>query len=105
MAPPSRPTSPRRATGTTTWLQQQPLASRTRASYLAQVRQYLQWLGTLDDSDELLPDHTRGSAHIGWGPAARSYEQRKEADLVSGQEAGFWWILLTVLAITEIHSY
>ena len=80
----------------TTWLQQQPLASRTTASYLAQVRQYLQWLGTLDNSDELLPDHTRGSAHIGWGPAARSYEQRKEADLVSGQEAGFWWILLTV---------
>ncbi|MCY4368812.1 MAG: hypothetical protein OXF41_05165 [bacterium] len=67
--------------GYATWLQQQPLAGRTRAGYLAQVRQYLQWLGTLDHSEELLPDHTHGSAHIGWGPAARSYEQRKEADL------------------------
>ena len=64
----------------TSWLQHQPLAARTRSSYLAQVRQYLQWLGTLENSEELLPDHTRGSAHIGWGPGARAYEQRKHAD-------------------------
>ena len=65
----------------TTWLQQQPLAARTKASYLAQVRQYVQWLATLENSEELLPDHTRDSAHIGWGPAARAYEQRRQADL------------------------
>lgn len=67
--------------GYATWLQEQPLASRTRASYLAQVRQYLQWLSTLENSEELLPDHTYGAAHIGWGPAARSYKQQKQADL------------------------
>ena len=61
----------------TTWLQQQPLAARTRASYLAQVRQYLQWLATLENSEELLPDHTRGlSAHrVGaCGPLLRTEE-------------------------------
>lgn len=65
----------------TTWLQEQPLAARTKACYLAQVRQYLRWLGTLDNSEETLPDHTRRSAHIGWGPGARAYEQRRQADL------------------------
>ena len=42
----------------TDWLQQQPLARSTKASYLAQVRRYLQWISDEDDCAALLPDHT-----------------------------------------------
>ena len=47
------------------WMQHQPLAARTRPSYLAQVSQCLRWLGTLENAEELLPDP---SVRIGWGP-------------------------------------
>ena len=41
-----------------TWLDQQPLASSTKSSYLAQVRRYLGWLEGEADQATLLPDHT-----------------------------------------------
>ena len=54
------------------WMQQQPLDARTRSSYLSQVGQYLRWLGTLENTEELLPNHARDSAYIGWGPGDRA---------------------------------
>ena len=43
-----------------TWLERQPLAERTKASYLSLTRSYLGWLVTLDDYESLIPDHTTG---------------------------------------------
>ena len=63
-----------------TWMERQPLAPRTRDSYLSQARQYLQWLATQDNHEELLPDHTRDAAHIGWGPAAQTDKDRQQAE-------------------------
>ena len=62
------------------WIERQPLAPRTRDSYLSQVRQYLQWLATQDNHEELLPDHTRDAAQLGWGPAARAGQARRQGE-------------------------
>ena len=80
-------TAPPRLTGDaldtyTAWLQRQPLAPRTRASYLAQVRHYLQWLDTLDNPAELLPDYTHSPMPppAQRPPATTVAERRMEED-------------------------
>ena len=42
----------------TAWLERQPLAARSKQAYLFQIRRYLNWLPTLNDHEQLLPDHT-----------------------------------------------
>ena len=66
----------------TTWLQQQPLAARSRASYRGQILQYLQWLDTLENPDELLPDYTHSPMPPPERrpPATTAAERRMEED-------------------------
>ena len=61
-----------------TWLARQPLAGRTKATYLSLTRSYLRWLTSLDDAESLLPDHTTRVAPIAWGPRAEVEQQRRE---------------------------
>ena len=69
------------------WLARQPLAARTKASYLSLTRSYLGWLVTLDDYEDLLPDHTTGTARIAWGPRAEAEQGRREAEQRSAEWA------------------
>ena len=65
----------------TRWLDRQPLADRTKTSYLSQVCQYLEWLETQDTPDELLPDYSHAPmpppAHAAIAPAG---DRRREED-------------------------
>ena len=58
------------------WLERQPLAARTKATYLSLVRRYLRWVETLDDYQELLPDHTRAPAST----ASEADKRRRETE-------------------------
>ncbi len=70
-----------------TWLERQPLAERTKASYLSLTRSYLGWLVTPDDYESLIPDHTTGVVSVAWGPRAEAEQDRREAERRSAEWA------------------
>lgn len=94
-----------------TWLEQQPLAARTRATYLAQARQYLGWAQTHDNFASLLPDHTGGMRPAG---RAAHKKRQKAADQVTWAVGSYkQWLLTTRglakrtvnLALAAVHSF